>query len=259
MLKNKFAAQLYSLRKDFEKDCEYTIKTLKEIGFNAVQVDGMRGNDMHDVAKILKKYNMKIAGMHIKHDRFFNDVEGIIKEAELFGSKDIYDKYIDDEYQNEEGYRLTRETLRNVAVKLSSLGFRVGLHNPEYDFNNTIDGKRVLEYITAPFPEGQIYPEMDTYWVKVAGLEPCSYIQQFAGRMPIMHLKDFIPGFESEDMENNLTELGRGSVDFKSILQWGESNGVEYYAIEQDSSKGSMFDSMETSFRYMVQISEKLL
>ncbi|HBA2688925.1 TPA: sugar phosphate isomerase/epimerase, partial [Enterococcus faecium] len=44
MDKTKIAAQMYSVRKELEKDPENTFKSLKEIGFEAVQLDGMRGH-----------------------------------------------------------------------------------------------------------------------------------------------------------------------------------------------------------------------
>lgn len=257
-MKNKIAVQLYSVRKDFEKDCEGTIKKLKEIGFNAVQVDGMRGNDPKVVAELLKKYEMKVVGLHIKHDRFFNDLDGIVEEAYLFGCKTIYDKYIEDEEQNEEGYRNTKTVLVDAAKKLSDLGFRVGLHNPEYDFNNKIDGRVVMDYITDPVNGISVYAEADTYWMTVAGENPVEFIKRYSGRTPIIHMKDINTSIDLMDMENNLTEVGCGDVDFESIIRWGEENGVEYYCIEQDTSKIGMFDSLKIGLDNLTKICDNL-
>lgn len=257
-MKEKIAVQLYSVRKDFEKDCEGTIKKLKEIGFNAVQVDGMRGNDPKVVAELLKKYDMKVVGLHIKHDRFLNDLDGIVEEAYLFGCKTIYDKYIEDEDQNKEGYIKTKKALIDAARKLGSLGFRVGLHNPEYDFNNEIDGRVVMDYITDPVDGTCIYAEPDTYWITVAGKDPVEFIKRYSGRSPIIHMKDINTSIDLNDMDNNLVELGSGDVDFESIVRWGEDNGVEYYCIEQDSSKIGMFESLKIALENLTKIFENL-
>lgn len=257
-MKFKFAAQLYSVREEFAKDCEGTIKELKNIGFKAVQLDGMRGNEPLEVARILKKYNMEVAGMHIKHDRFLNDIDGIVEESYLFGCKDIYCKYIDNEYQNIDGYKLTKKVLLEAVKKLSNLGFRVGLHNPEYDFNNTIDGRYVMDYITDPEYGISIYPEVDTYWISVAGHNPVEYIKRYSGRMPIIHFKDYKHGFNSNDMDNNLREIGKGDIDFLSILKWGNKNGIEYYCIEQDRSQIGILNSLKISLDYITKLSEQL-
>ncbi|CCQ20280.1 Copper-exporting P-type ATPase A [Listeria monocytogenes] len=44
-IKEKIAVQLYSVRKEMERDLEGTLRKMHEIGFRYVQLDGMRGND----------------------------------------------------------------------------------------------------------------------------------------------------------------------------------------------------------------------
>ncbi|WP_461218084.1 sugar phosphate isomerase/epimerase family protein [Lapidilactobacillus salsurivasis] len=254
MKKAKIAAQMYSVRKELEADPELTFRTLKEIGFEAVQLDGMRGHEPEEIKELVDKYDFQIAGMHIKHDRFFNDLDGIISESLLFGCKTIYDKYIDDDDQYLEGYVKTKKQLLDAQTSLRGLGFKIGLHCPEYDFNNTIDGRTVLDYVTDPVYGMGIYSEPDTYWISVAGKDPVEEFKKFSGRAPIVHLKDYIKGFAPDDMDHNLTELGSGDLDFKSIVSWGEENGVDYYCIEQDYSKIGVFNSLSKSFDYLMSI-----
>lgn len=254
MDKTKIAAQMYSVRKELEKDPENTFKSLKEIGFEAVQLDGMRGHKETEIKALVDKYGFKIAGMHIKHDRFFNDRDGIISESLLFGCKTIYDKYIDDEEQHTKGYIQTKQQLVTTQATLGKLGFRIGLHCPEYDFNQTVEGRTILDYITDPVFGMAVYAEPDTYWISVAGKDPLEEFRKFSGRAPIVHLKDYIKGFAPEDMDNNLTELGNGDVDFKAIVEWGEKSGVEYYCIEQDYSKIGIFNSLAKSFDHLMSI-----
>lgn len=257
-IRSKIAAQMYSVRKEFAEDAEGTLRKLKEIGFEAVQLDGMRENDPIDVARLLEKYQLRVAGMHIKHDRFFNDLDGIIEEAYLFDCKTIYDKYIDDEEQNEQGYRKTKEVLLAAAQKLSPLGFRVGLHNPEYDYNHVVDGRKVMDYITDPVNGVCIYPEPDTYWMTVAGENPVEAIKKYSGRAPILHLKDYRSGYDVNDMDNNLMEVGSGEINMKAVVQWGEASGVEYYCVEQDYSRIGIFESLKRGFDYLVSLEEEL-
>ncbi|WP_239253548.1 sugar phosphate isomerase/epimerase family protein [Listeria ilorinensis] len=243
----KIAVQLYSVRKAMEKDLDGTLKRISEMGIRYVQLDGMRGNQTEEVARLLKHYDLKVIGMHIKHDRFFDDVDGILYEACLFDCKTIYDKYIEEEDQTLSGYKKTKRALVDLQYKLSPLGFRVGLHNPEFDFADQVDGRYVMDYLTDPENGISLYAEPDTYWISVAGMDPVEYIKRYSGRAPIIHMKDFVPGFDRMDMANNLTEIGSGTVDFRSVIEWGEQNGVEYYCIEQDQSQMDMFDSLEKS------------
>lgn len=61
--------------------------------------------------------------MHIKHDRFMNDLDGIIEEAYFFDCKTIFDKYIEEEDQTTAGYMATKAALINAAEKLHPLVF----------------------------------------------------------------------------------------------------------------------------------------
>ncbi|KRK70398.1 sugar phosphate isomerase/epimerase family protein [Lacticaseibacillus nasuensis] len=250
----KIAAQMYSLRDELAADPENTFMTLHEIGYQAVQLDGMRGANPQVIAKLLKKYNLKVAGMHLHHERFFTDIDGLVQEALLFGSKILYDKYIDDDQQNDAGYRATRAQLYHVQDALRQLGFTIGLHSPESDYPDLVDGQRVLSYITQPQNGLSIVAEPDTYWITAAGIDPVEEIKQFSNRAPVLHLKDYKNGYrpsDPQDMSHNLVELGKGDVDLKAIVDWGEHNGVQYYAIEQDFSQIGMFSSMRESFEYL--------
>lgn len=253
-IKHKLAAQMYSLRNELAADPEQTFQMLKDIGFEAIQLDGMRGHDPELINRLVKKHGFKIAGMHIKHDRFIDDIDGIIEEAYLFGCKTIYDKYIDDEEQNLAGYLKTKKALVNAARTLSPLGFRVGLHCPEYDYSELVEGRKVLEYITDPVDGTLVYAEPDTYWMTVAGADPVEEIKQYSRRAPIIHLKDCIADYRDQDEKHNMTEVGSGAIDMLSVIRWGEANGVEYYCIEQDHSSIGMFASMEKSFNYLAQL-----
>ncbi|WP_271005341.1 sugar phosphate isomerase/epimerase family protein [Listeria seeligeri] len=253
-IKDKIAVQLYSVRKEMEQDLEGTFKKIHDVGFRFVQLDGMRGNDPAEVLRLLNKYELKVIGMHIKHDRFMNDLEGIVSEAYYFGCKTIFDKYIEEEDQTTAGYQATKKALIQAAQKLTELGFRIGLHNPEYDFNEQINGRCVMDFITDPVNGISIYAEPDTYWIRAAGHDEVEFIKRYSGRAPIVHMKDFISGFELEDMDHNLVEIGQGEVNFRAIIEWGEASGVEYYCIEQDRSKRNMFETLEASYHYLLAL-----
>lgn len=257
-LREKVAVQMYTVRKELAENPEETFKSIKEIGYKAVQIDGMRGHEVEEIAELVKKYDFKIAGMHIKHNRFFDDLDGIKAECEIFGSKTIFDKYIDDEDQNLEGYRKTKKRLVEVAYNLSKEGYRIGLHNPEYDYPTLVDGRNVLQYVTDPVNNIAVYSEPDTYWITCGGGDPVEDIKMYSGRAPMLHFKDFKHGFAHEDMENSVKEVGSGDVDFASIIKWGEANKVEYYCVEQDFSKIGAFNSLQKSFDYLMGLQESL-
>lgn len=255
---SKLVCQMYGLRKEIEKDPYHCFKRVKEIGFDAIQLDGMRGRDVNEIHDAIQKANLTVSSMHIKHDRFINDVDGIIKEGILFNCKEVYLKYIEDEFQVEYGYKFTKYALVQATKKLKEAGFEVGFHSPEYDFNTLVDDEKVMDYICKEEDGIQVHPEPDTYWLSVAKVDPLSYMKKYAGRILTIHMKDIDTSLDLMNMDENLRECGKGNVDFESIIRWGEKNHVQAYAIEQDSSKQDMFISMKESLEYLKELKHKV-
>jgi sugar phosphate isomerase/epimerase len=53
--------------------------------------------------------------------------------------------------------------------------------------------------------------ELDLYWMTRAGHDPVAWFQRHPGRCPLLHLKD-------ATREGAITDIGRGTIDFKRIL-----------------------------------------
>ena len=255
---SKLICQMYSFRKELQEDPYKCFKKIKDIGFDYIQLDGLRGNSIEVIKDAIEKAGLKVCSMHIKHDRFINDVNGIIKEAKYFNCDEVYLKYIEDEYQVEYGYKFTKYILCKAAKILNEAGLRVGLHSPEYDFNTLVDNEKVMDYICNN-DEIEILPEPDTYWLSVAKENPLEYCKKYRGKISTIHFKDIDTSLNLLDMEENIRECGKGVVDFESLMEWGYLSGVKYFAIEQDYSKGNMYDSMKASLVYLKDIEFKIL
>ncbi|RKL65010.1 xylose isomerase [Salipaludibacillus neizhouensis] len=248
-----YAAQLYTLRNELKQDFPGVLRELKKMGWEAVQIDGLFGYSAEEIAEVLKETGLATAGMHIGLDRMNDDLDNVMKESLLFNSKDFFCHYMEEYMQNVEGYKKAKVDLLEVARKLSPLGFRIGYHNHDFEFKTTIEGKSALEFILEPKGNNFIYPEIDTYWVKKAGVDPLAFIKKYTGRTPYLHFKDM-----TTDGLEFFAEVGTGSIDFSSILSWGKQHGVEWYVIEQDECKVSPFDSLALSLENLKKMEEKL-
>lgn len=255
----RLVCQMYGFRKEIEKDPFECFRKVRELGFEKIQLDGFRGRDPKEIKEAIDAAGLVVDSMHIKHSLFISDVDEIIAEGEMFNCKQVYLKYIDDEFQVEYGYKFTKYAFDKALEKLTAAGFKVGIHSPEYDFNTLVDGECVLDYMCVE-PEGlSIYPEPDTYWLSVARVDPLEYCKKYPGRILTIHMKDIDTSLDLMDMDANLRECGAGDVDFESIMRWGYENGVEAFAIEQDSSHKGIYESFKESLAYLKAIEEKIL
>jgi sugar phosphate isomerase/epimerase len=249
---NKFAAQLYTLREELKRGIAPVFKELRTMGWAGVQISSLpSGYDPEEVAAALKENELGTAGMHIPLNRLEEDLEGVLKEADLFHTKDIVCPFLPDELRNVEGYKLVKERLNRIANKAS--GYRISYHNHSFEFGTTIDGKSALEYLLDPTADNRILAEVDVYWVKKGGADPFTFIQPYKNRMPIIHLKDM-----TDDERQTFAEIGTGTIDFVPILKWCEKSGVEWYAVEQDVCPGDPMNSLKTSLENLNKLAFQL-
>src|SRR5690625_7752154 len=116
-----------------------------------------------------------------------------------------------------------------------------------------MDGNETLAYLIEPVAENKIIAEIDVDSVKKGGKDPYEYIQPYANRMTIIHLKDM-----TTDERQAFAEVGEGIIDFKPILKWGEANGIKWYAVEQDICERPPLDCLQTSLNNLKKMVEEI-
>ena len=146
-----------------------------------------------------------------------------------------------------------------IADVLASKGMILGYHNHDFEFKK-YEGKYLHDYIFEAVPADKIFPELDTCWVHYAGIKPEEKLREFAGRVPVVHLKDFVcknlaagpvyalidnSGKEDkkaskEDNGFEFRPVGMGIQDFATILAACEECGTETVIVEQDRTYDGM-------------------
>ncbi|WP_078379053.1 sugar phosphate isomerase/epimerase family protein [Sutcliffiella halmapala] len=252
-MKHKIAAQLYTVRDLLEKDFPGVLKELKEMGYAGVQISGLFGNDPKEIAAVMTELGLGTAGMHIDLDSFRNELPRVLEEAEIFQTKDLILPYLVEEDRNAESYIALKAELNEIASKLQEDGYRISYHNHDFEFETEIDGQNALDYLLEPTEDNLLLAELDVYWVKKGDKEIISFLEPYANRMPIIHLKDM-----ANNEEKSFAEVGTGSIDFSPILRWGEQNGIEWYAVEQDVCPGNPLDSLRVSITNLHKIIDNM-
>lgn len=250
-MKHKFAAQLHTAREELARDYPGTLRSIREMGWPAVQIGGYYGHTAEQVADYVKDNGFGVAGMHVDLPRLESELPQVVQEAERFGTPDLVCPATPAELRTPEGYEYVRRFLNGVAAELGPYGYRISYHNHDFEFAVSVRGMTALAYLLEPAPDNAILAEPDVYWVKKGGLDPVSFLRSYAGRMPLIHLKDM-----TTDGREYFAEIGAGSIDFAAILQWGERHGVEWYIAEQDRCPGHALDSLRISLDNLNRLAE---
>ena len=112
-----------------------------------------------------------------------------------------------------------------------------------------IDGKYALDTLYDEIPEDILKTELDVCWVKVGGENPVDYIGKYAGRAPVVHLKDFVGSVDGAAYELigstegkaperpsdfEFRPVGSGCQDIPAIVEAAKAAGTEWFVVEQD-------------------------
>ncbi|MEM7130580.1 MAG: sugar phosphate isomerase/epimerase [Chloroflexota bacterium] len=172
------------------------------------------------------------------------------------------------------GYMGDREKALDFVARAEEMAARLAEHNIDLYYHNhhvefeKYDGKYLLDIIKENTT--RLGFELDIHWIQRAGENPVTYIQQFAGRIKLIHLKDYRIKFDSSifadglSMEKIMTafsgaiqfaEVGEGNLAMKEIIDVGLACGSEYFLVEQDEQYGrDPFDCLITSRDNLVEL-----
>jgi len=213
--RNIIGAQLYTLR-DYLKTPPEMIKTLKEvkeIGFNIVQVSGMGEIDSKELKKILDGEGLKCVHTHEPGLDILENTEKIIEKLNIFEC--IHTAYPSPhkEVITEKDWTKLAHDLNAAGEKLQKAGKVLSYHNHEVEFHRF--GKRTaLDIIFDETNPEYLAAEIDTYWVQYGGGDPVEWCKKVKNRMPAIHLKDYVI---INDREITMCEVGYGNLNTTCI------------------------------------------
>ena len=253
MKKFKVGIQLYGLRNAMAADFEGTLKAVADLGYEYVEFAGYYDHTAEEIKALLEKYNLKCISVHQGVSFYDEDPDAAAEFLKTFGVKySVIPWYEKSKLAGSAEWDETVARFNKAAEVLAKHGMRLGYHNHDFEFEK-YEGKYHHDYLFEAVPA--MYPELDTCWVHYAGLDPAEKIREFAGKVEIVHLKDFVakrlaggPAYALIDANGNeikttredngfaFRPLGQGRQDFAKILEACEESGTEVVIVEQDQT-----------------------
>ena len=257
----KVGVQFYTLReycKDLDSFSE-TLQRVADMGFSTVQISGVCAYTAEWLRDELKKAGLTCNLTHYNYDRILNETEAVINEHKTFGCKYIGIGALPGVFTKEKelipGYvDAFVEKAKPAAKKIAEAGCYFMYHNHAAEYENEINGKNCMEYLSDSFAPEEMGFTLDTYWVKKGGYDPVEEIKRLKGRLPCVHFKDMAV---EADGEKHCTWCGNGILDFSSIGQALKDAGTDYIFIEQDKTfacEPDPFKCLEKSKAYLSSI-----
>lgn len=235
--------QLYSVRHALDEDLDGTLQRLRDLGIREAELAGTYGLSPEAFRQKLDSVGIDATSMHAGYERFQNDLEGVLSEAEALGVDYVGIAWI----PHTEGQPYTVEMARQAAADFNrwgaaarERGLRFFYHVHGYEFRPDADGTKPFDVLVAETNPEDVAFEMDVFWVAHPGEDPVALLQQYPDRWELMHIKDMKEGTASDYSGHAPTEanvaVGMGTIDYPAVLQTAEQIGVKRYYIEDETS-----------------------
>lgn len=242
------ALQMYTLRSETAADFRGTLRQVAGIGFEGVEFAGYGGISADEMKELLLELGLKVAGSHVGLDRLRTDLQGEIDYLKEIGGKTIICPYSSPEDRDsEEGWKEIIAELKAYGEEVSKHGLAFAYHNHGFEFTHKVGSSSVFDALFEAAPPEQLQAELDVCWVKSGGEDPLAYIRKYAGRLPLIHLKDL--GFEADKPVT--LELGQGIIPLMEVIEAASDAGVEWLVVEQDDCWNPPLQSVTNSFNWV--------
>ena len=247
------AAQLYTLR-DFLKtppQIAASLKRVRAIGYQAVQVSGMGPIDEAELVRILDGEGLVCCATHEPTMKILDNPDAVVERLKKLGCRyTAVPAPAGTALSTLDEVKSYASRIDSAGAVLRSAGQVLAYHNHHYEFKR-VDGKLILDLLYSETNPKNLAGEIDTYWVQYGGGDPAAWCKKLAGRLPMLHLKDYVIDTEGKPA---FAEIGYGNLDWYSIIGAAEDAGCEWYIVEQDTCQRDPLESLAISLRNLRQM-----
>lgn len=210
--------QLYSLRREFQKDAEGALRKVTQLGYNAIETAGRYDWPTERWVSLLKETKLTVIAAHVGLDTFEKDFAGEVAFQKALGNHRIVIPWLADSYRTKKGYAVIAHELNTLAQKLKAEGMELYYHNHDFEFIKLAEGGCGYDILLHETDPALVRFEVDTYWVERGGLDSRDFITANAARIGLIHAKEL----RKRDLAD--VPAGQGDVDFRAITALAKKN-----------------------------------
>lgn len=247
----EYGIQLYSLRNQFEKDVEGSLKQIRDWGITYIEGGGTYGYSQEEFLGLLGKYGLKTISVGASYEELRDNPESLVEKARAFGAEYVMCAWIPHQNEFDLTEALAAIDVFNKAGKLlKESGLTLAYHPHGYEFS-AHEGGTLFDIMARNARDFAF--EMDVYWVFHGGADPLELLNRYPDKFVLYHLKDMAHGVEGntsghEDVETNVV-LGTGQIDIAALVKRGAELGIRYMFIEDESS--SVVEQVPQSLEFL--------
>ncbi|MCG6190367.1 sugar phosphate isomerase/epimerase family protein [Maribellus maritimus] len=261
--------QLYSLGRELTEDVPNGLKRVVKIGYSRAEAASYRerkmyGYDVPEFKKVANDAGLKITGSHVNPPvrKYTRDNMGeiadfwktTVEDHAKLGVNTLVQPGMP-QIENHDDAAIVCEVFNKAGEIAKDAGIRWGYHNHNHEFERVVKEEDKAKQTNRWMPVGDViydlmlegtdpnlvFFEMDVYWTVMGQNDPLEYFEKYAGRFPVLHIKD-------------RSVLGQsGMMNFKNIFTKAYENGLDEYFVELEGIRSGMtqFEGVKECFEYL--------
>lgn len=243
--------QLYTVGTDLQKDPAGTLKKVAEIGYKEVELASLGTLTAAQMRDMVKEAGLSMPSAHMMFG--MAATEKLLDDAKTLGVEYVVSSILlghppEGGMQNflkalngmtADDFKQTAAKANEIGQKAKAAGLQYAYHNHNFEFRDLGGGQTGYEIILKETDPALVKFEADCGWMSAAGKDPVAFLDRYPQRYVMLHIKDFknlgkpVTALMAPDAPAP-TELGRGSVDLKTVVEAGRKLGIKHMFVEQE-------------------------
>ena len=267
----KVGLELYTVGTALTEDPAGTLKKIKAIGYDEVEVSGFAKLTPKALRGLIDDAGLRCPAAHLQFG--FEETGKVLEQAHDLKVPYAASSILLPAAQAEGGMAgvlgklnlLTADDFKKIAERANQIGeqakkagVQFAYHNHTHEFRDLGGGKTGYEILLAETEPELVQFEADCGWMITAGANPVEYFRRAPARYRVIHVKDFPASTKvtTEMGGPNMphpTQLGQGHIDYKPILAAARRAGVKHFFVEQDPPMVGMsaLEAAEIDYKYL--------
>lgn len=264
--------QLFTVRNQLPKDFEGTLAKVAAIGYTEVEAAGFFGHSAAQVKRMMQQAGLKCVSAHYPLPDLLKATPQTIDYAKTLGLSYLVCsspwsphpekllKYPGGAWAGMQhamtldDWKWSGEQMQRIGEECHRAGIQLAYHTHTMSFQkhgNTNGFHTLLANTTTEM----VALELDCGWAVAAGQNPVELLHTYPKRIQMLHVKDMKKMPPGTPPWNYIpTELGRGTIDYKPILNAAKHTGVKHVFVEQDDIDVPIWEALKIDYRYMSRI-----
>jgi len=235
--------QMISVKDLTPNDIIGVMKEVAEVGYEGVEfARGFFGKTAAEIKAACDEFGLIPVSDHVFIELMREDIGAVIANCKTLNMPYIAfpGPGMDTHKAPEAEIQKLIAEIYQMAKTYKENGIQCTLHSPMELYEPDEKGEKLFDRILREIPADLLQAQIDTAWALVGGEDPAAYIRKYAGRVDIVHIKDFQPPIPTQEVMAARRDeaykldanVGEGVQDVESIVKACKESGVKWIIVE---------------------------